>query len=247
MIVYRCAGCGETLETDDALSMQTEKCPVCGHLNTVPKSRKELRRERREQRALRKKTKRAIKEATELKLRQLQHSVHSPRKEGELTGVEPTLGREVRTAKSLVTCKTCGGAVARGLRRCPHCGQKLSSSVPRVVALIIAAVAGLWAIGRLSGDSKWMLDHEATLKSEMRYLNDIEEIAWWEVDGNNVYVGFREVPSHWQWIIRGAALRGNRAINFGCHVWAVKGGAPGWRPGDPGYLGQVTARYGRIR
>lgn len=74
MIVYRCAGCGETLETDDALSMQTEKCPVCGYVNTVPKSRKELRRERREQRAQRRRMKRAIKEGTNLKLRELQVS-----------------------------------------------------------------------------------------------------------------------------------------------------------------------------
>ena len=38
MIAYTCARCGETLETDDALSMQTETCPVCGHVNAVPKS-----------------------------------------------------------------------------------------------------------------------------------------------------------------------------------------------------------------
>jgi len=76
MIVYRCAGCGETLETDDAQSMQTERCPVCGHVNAVPKSRKELRRERREQRAQRRRAKRALKEAAKQRRRELQVSAH---------------------------------------------------------------------------------------------------------------------------------------------------------------------------
>jgi len=247
MIVYRCAGCGETLETDDALSMQTEKCPVCGHINTVPKSRKELRRERREQREQRRRAKRAHKQATQLKLRRLQNSTRYPEKETELRKVDRTPGGKERTPAASNTSESGGGPVARAVKRPPHAGKNRGGSVRRVAGVIIATLGVAWVIGHCCGDSKELRTREATLREELLYLNEIEEIAWWEVEDNNVYIGFRELPSDWQWIIRGAALRGNKAIDFGCHVWAVRGRAPGWRPGDPGFVDQVTARYGRVR
>lgn len=47
MIGYKCSRCGAALETDDSLSSKPEHCPACGHLNTVPKSKEQLKEERR--------------------------------------------------------------------------------------------------------------------------------------------------------------------------------------------------------
>ena len=88
---------------------------------------------------------------------------------------------------------------------------------------------------------------EQKLKSLMVYLDDISEVKWWEVDENTIYINFNPTPNDWKAIIRGAALGGNEKIGFGVHVWALNNKNRGWRPGDSGYLGNVTARYGKIK
>lgn len=95
--------------------------------------------------------------------------------------------------------------------------------------------------------SKSQLSKGSVLKSELNYLNDIKEITWWEVDDNDVYINFEPLPTDWNMIIRAAALKGNKAIDFGVHVWSMSGKQKGWRPGDSGYTGSVTARYGKIK
>jgi hypothetical protein len=69
-------------------------------------------------------------------------------------------------------------------------------------------------------------------------------------EGNSVYVGFDPYPLDGNAILRGAALHGNNAIDFGCHVWAVHAD----QKSNPPYYGtisgkwyeNVTARYGKI-
>jgi hypothetical protein len=89
-------------------------------------------------------------------------------------------------------------------------------------------------------------DQETILLQRLSYLNDVEEIAWFEVDNNDVYIGFDPLPSDWKLIIQSAAIHGNNVINFGCHVWAVKGSERGWRPSNGPHYGNVTARHGKI-
>jgi hypothetical protein len=90
---------------------------------------------------------------------------------------------------------------------------------------------------------------ETVLANAMSYLAGISEIEWYEVHNNNVYIGFNTFPSDWRTIINGAALRGNEAIDFGVHVWAINANriSKGWRPGDGSYYEEVTARYGKIQ
>jgi hypothetical protein len=87
---------------------------------------------------------------------------------------------------------------------------------------------------------------QSKVKNAISYLNDIDEVAWVEVDNNNVYVGFDPVPSDMDAIIRAAAMNGNRAADFGVHVWAVKSTQRNWRPGQGSYLAQHSARHGKI-
>ena len=84
------------------------------------------------------------------------------------------------------------------------------------------------------------------VRAALSYLDEVPEVAWYEVADNDVYVGFAPLPQDWEGVIRGAALRCNRAIDFGCHVWAVAADQKGWRPGNSSYYGEATARHGRI-
>jgi len=87
---------------------------------------------------------------------------------------------------------------------------------------------------------------QSKVKSALSYLNDIDEVAWVEIDDNNVYVGFDPSPSDMDAIIRAAAMTGNRAADFGVHVWAVKANQRNWRPGQESYLAEPSARHGKI-
>jgi len=84
------------------------------------------------------------------------------------------------------------------------------------------------------------------LRAELKYLNDIPEIQWWVVVQNKVFMSFSPLPNNYENIIRVAALKGNKKIDFGVHVWAVKNKPAGWRPGHSPYLSKVTARYGKF-
>jgi len=108
--------------------------------------------------------------------------------------------------------------------------------------LFIVGFCGYCILGPSAPSEK-----EIKLKDELKYLDDITDISWWEVDNNNVYICFVTVPSDWRLVLQGAALRGNARIGFGTHVTALVGEKNGWRPGDGGgYLGMVSARHGKI-
>ena len=88
---------------------------------------------------------------------------------------------------------------------------------------------------------------EVRLTARLDYLLDIPEVQWTEVDGNTVYIGFREIPADLKDVCNAAAANGNRAISFGVHVWAVPAASGrGWRPGDGPYYYETTARYGSL-
>ena len=92
-------------------------------------------------------------------------------------------------------------------------------------------------------------DREMKFTKALAYLDDrsaLPEIAWVEMEGNSVYIGWHSLSEDWQNICRAAAANGSRAIGFGCHVWAVPADRPGWRPGDGPYFGKFTVRHGRL-
>ena len=49
MITYRCAHCKANLETDDSSALTPETCPYCKRENIAPKSKEQLKEERRKQ------------------------------------------------------------------------------------------------------------------------------------------------------------------------------------------------------
>ena len=116
-----------------------------------------------------------------------------------------------------------------------------------ITGVAIGVILGWPRNGDSNTKSSSTISRENKIRSELSYLmTEVDEIEWIEVDSNVVYVGFEPLPSDWEMIIKGAALRANRAIGSGAHVWAVKAANKGWRPGDSSYYGEVTARYGKI-
>jgi len=157
----------------------------------------------------------------------------------------------------LVKCKECGGKISNTAKSCPHCGVELKKKGIGCLAVFLLAVGifgAILIIGVLSsGGSKSStsrtstpISREQKIRDELQYLNDVKEIAWFEVDDNDIYIGFKTRPNDLSLILRGAALRTNNAINFGVHVWGVKASQKGWRPGQGTYYEEVTARYGKI-
>ena len=135
---------------------------------------------------------------------------------------------------------------------------KLRGTLGIILAIVLLAVLSPFLIaGCFMGCSSCMhvtlapkyQESEPKLRKALAYLKHEEvlpEIAWVEFDGNDVYIGFRDLPLDWRNICENAAFKGNRATDFSVHVWAVDAKRRGWRPGDKGYYDCITAYNGRI-
>ena len=97
----------------------------------------------------------------------------------------------------------------------------------------------------LSPSIKGPSSQASVLKEQLAYLLSVSEVAWVDIYDNNVYVGLNAVPQDLGLIVGAAALHGNRAINFGVHVWAVNSNFRE-SPLD-GYRCSATARYGKVQ
>jgi hypothetical protein len=87
------------------------------------------------------------------------------------------------------------------------------------------------------------------LERELAYLRGISEVRCVEFDNNSVYIHFKKLPSDHAAICSAAALKGNKKIDFGVHVWAILNATNphGWRGGDPcEWWKCTTARHGKI-
>ncbi len=164
-------------------------------------------------------------------------------------------------------CPHCRERVNAKATRCSHCSGEIAPTGAMVLGgLGFLVLMGLmicfvvWFVGIIvapcnaisrsvsSTQAPTPPARQAVLAARLSYLNAIPDIRWVEIDGNNVYIGFREVPADLKNICRAAAANGNRAIGFGVHVWAVPAPAfsRGWRPGDGPYYYEVTVRHGEV-
>ena len=159
---------------------------------------------------------------------------------------------------TMVKCKKCGNSISSQVANCPRCGVVLKSPLKKIVCwasiIIIVYACIIINLPRTKENplKKSRAEIEANaikkrkINEELKYLKNIKEVSWYEVENDNVYIGFSPVPSNWLAIIKEAALRGNKAINFRFHAWAVDASKKGWRPGDSSYYGDTTAKYGSI-
>jgi len=100
--------------------------------------------------------------------------------------------------------------------------------------------------GKATHEPKYEQKDINMLPKRLAYLNEIPDVAWVEFEQNNVYIGFRRVPSDLRNIVNGAAFAGNKEID-GVHVWAVPEDQRGFKPGSGPYICSATARYGKVQ
>lgn len=114
-----------------------------------------------------------------------------------------------------------------------------------IVACVIGVVmvVGLFTTDRMT---RKVAEPDSRLTESMSYLNGIDEIAWFSLHGNNVYIGFRTVPDDVDGIVKGAALKGHRTIGSGFHAWAIPAGNRNFNPSRDSFYKETTARYGKI-
>lgn len=95
-----------------------------------------------------------------------------------------------------------------------------------------------------SGGGQQISPQETILRKTLSYLSTLEDVEWVHFENNNVYIGFTRPPPDLEIVLGMAAVKGNRAINFGVHVWGVPASAT---PGSVDRIyGEKTARYGKV-
>lgn len=106
------------------------------------------------------------------------------------------------------------------------------------------------ADSELAAGSEPAPSREDAIREALNYLDHpdyADEVAWWEVDGNDVYIGVKRTDQLHSLVVP-AAMECHKAIDFGCHAWAVRASVArrGWRPGDSPHLCEATVRYGKV-
>jgi len=87
---------------------------------------------------------------------------------------------------------------------------------------------------------------DSKLENRLNYLYEIPEISWVRFDDNSVYIGFTSIPSDITLILGGAAFFGNKAIDFGVHVYAYDACRYGPTTGGNFFRG-ATCRHGKVK
>lgn len=163
-------------------------------------------------------------------------------RDGQLESLDP----EQRAAFDLAW-----GVYGQGLEqaptRGPGLGVRLALGCLLVSGLGAALALLLLALYSTGGNSE--AGREAKIREALSYVESVREVAWLEVNNNNVYLGFEPAPSDLSIVVGGAALKANDAIGFGAHVWAVDASVAdrSWRPGDRGFICNATARFGQVQ
>jgi len=87
---------------------------------------------------------------------------------------------------------------------------------------------------------------EEVLVDSLEFLGESPDVAWYEIQENQVVIGFEEETPTIEPIIREAALRGNRALDYGFCAWAVPATPRDWTMNEDPYFVFVWARYGSV-
>jgi hypothetical protein len=82
------------------------------------------------------------------------------------------------------------------------------------------------------------------LQGELAYLKENSDIAWLELEGSSVFIGWKTIPEDFEVINRGAAFNAHKTIQDTAEVWSLRSWQQGWRPGSSGDPICRTIAYG---
>jgi len=83
------------------------------------------------------------------------------------------------------------------------------------------------------------------LGAQLGYMKKIAEVSWVTFERNSVYIGWRSRPTDIHAIVSAAAFQGNRAINFGVHVYNYDAGRFPTPDKGPLFFCTATVRHGK--
>lgn len=95
-------------------------------------------------------------------------------------------------------------------------------------------------------DKRQPQTRETLLKNATFYLVDREDVKWIEYEDNEIFIGFLPLPADYSRVCNNAAKIGNKAIDFGCRVYAYDASKYRALIGNKYYYSYMTAwRYGQ--
>ena len=83
------------------------------------------------------------------------------------------------------------------------------------------------------------------LTKTLAYLEEIPEVAWVSFESNSVYIGWKERPADIRTVVIAAAFHGNRAINFGVHIYNYDAASFPSPTNGPKFFCTATVRDGK--
>ena len=89
-----------------------------------------------------------------------------------------------------------------------------------IIGLVAAIVIALFTLKPNSDERPKRSTNETLLKDATSYLAQREDVKWIEYQGNEIYIGFYPFPADYSYICNHAAEIGNKAMDFGCRVYA---------------------------
>jgi hypothetical protein len=88
---------------------------------------------------------------------------------------------------------------------------------------------------------------EDALIEGVKFLDDVQEVEWYRVEGKSLIIGWKGIPSIFTRTNRRAAIRATISTGRGIRIWAVRHNQKKWRVGggDP-HICFVIAKTGRV-
>lgn len=118
---------------------------------------------------------------------------------------------------------------------------------PRSKCWVVMSAAIMLAVSPGCRRSNQAPTSTAAVKA-LESLGERDGVAWHEVEGNSVFVGFlTPLPKDWKEILEEAAITGSSATQHEFHATGIQAEADKWRGFVDSYsVGGVTARNAEI-
>lgn len=110
---------------------------------------------------------------------------------------------------------------------------------PRKIAIGVLILL-LWFLPVLAGAS------QESLQDRIKFLDDIKNVAWYKIDGQNIIIGWKGLPDNFYDWNHKTAVKASKSSLYKVYVWSVRYSQKDWSPGKGGQLCITTAHMSRF-